>query len=586
MKCSDFIAKKLSKYSDIVFSGQGGSVVHILDSLSKIKKIRIIPSQNEQGASLAADAYYRTTKKIGIVIATSGPGILNAFQGMACSFYDSIPTLYISGAPVTSALKKNKKLRQLGFQEMEIADMTIYITKYSVRITDVSQVNYEIEKCLSIATSGRPGPVLIDLPDDIQRQYLDIRKQRKYIKKNFVSKINLNKIKKFANLIKNSKRPLIIIGNGVKISNTHKYIQKIIDKYKIPFSSTWATTDLFDFSHTLNVGSIGVYATRHGNFAVQSADLLLILGSRLNGTQIGTPELFSPNSKKIMVDIDQNELKEENSIKIDLKINSDLNSFFNNKKLLLCLKGFRITKKWTNAIKIWKEKYPVIQKSFYKERNVTNPYIFFDKLSEHCKKNDIIIPDASANLVWFYQSFKPKNGQTIFTSLNHSPMGYSIAAAIGASLGSKKGQNVIASIGDGSVQMNIQEIENIKHFNLPIKIFILDNSGYGMVKLTIDTWLNKNYVGCDKSSGLSIPDFKKIFKAYGIRSIEILNNKDIDRKLKFVMNYKKPIMCNVKINKNASIEPKMKPGDSLHDMLPRLPSSEIKNAMSLAVFRK
>jgi acetolactate synthase-1/2/3 large subunit len=586
MKCSDFIAKKLSKYSDIVFSGQGGSVVHILDSLSKIKKIRIIPSQNEQGASLAADAYYRTTKKIGIVIATSGPGILNAFQGMACSFYDSIPTLYISGAPVTSALKKNKKLRQLGFQEMEIADMTRSITKYSVRITDVSQVNYEIEKCLSIATSGRPGPVLIDLPDDIQRQYLDIRKQRKYIDKNFVSKINLNQIKKFANLIKNSKRPLIIIGNGVKISNTHKYIQKIIDKYKIPFSSTWATTDLFDFSHALNVGSIGVYATRHGNFAVQSADLLLILGSRLNGTQIGTPELFSPNSKKIMVDIDQNELKEENSIKIDLKINSDLNSFFNNKKLLLCLKSFRISKKWTNAIKIWKEKYPVIQKSFYKERNVTNPYIFFDKLSEHCKKNDIIIPDASANLVWFYQSFKPKNGQTIFTSLNHSPMGYSIAAAIGASLGSKKGQNVIASIGDGSVQMNIQEIENIKHFNLPIKIFILDNSGYGMVKLTIDTWLNKNYVGCDKNSGLSIPDFKKIFKAYGIKSVEILNNKDIDRKLKFIMNYKKPIMCNVKINKNASIEPKMKPGDPLHDMLPRLPSSEIKNAMSLAVFRK
>ena len=584
MKCSDFIAKKLSKYSDIVFSGQGGSVVHILDSLSKIKKIKIIPSQNEQGASLAADAYYRTTKKIAIVVATSGPGILNAFQGMACSFYDSVPALYISGAPVTTALKKNNKLRQLGFQEMEVADITRSITKYSVRITDVSQVNYEIEKCLSIATSGRPGPVLIDLPDDIQRQYLDVKKQKRYVKKIFLPKINFSKIKKFSNLIKNSKKPLIIIGNGIKISNTHKYIQKIIDKYNVPFSTTWATTDLFDFFHPLNVGSIGVYATRHGNFAVQSADLLLILGSRLNGTQVGTPKLFSPNSKKIMVDLDPNELQEENLIKIHLKINSDLNNFFKNKKISTCFKNLKVSKKWTSAIQIWKREYPVIQKSFYKEKNITNPYIFFDKLSNHCKKNDIIIPDASANLVWFYQSFKPKNGQTIFTSLNHSPMGYSIAAAIGAIIGSKKNQNVIASIGDGSVQMNIQEIENIKHFNLPIKIFILDNSGYGMVKHTIDTWLNKNYVGCDKNSGLSIPDFKKIFKAYGIKSLEIHNNQEIDQKLKFIMNYKKPIMCNIKISENSKIEPKMKPGDPLHDMLPRLKNSEIKNAMKLGEF--
>jgi acetolactate synthase-1/2/3 large subunit len=582
MKCSDFIAKKLSKYSDFVFSGQGGSVVHILDSFSKIKKIKIIPSQNEQGASLAADAYYRTTKKIGIVVATSGPGILNAFQGMACSFYDSIPVLYISGAPITSALKKNKKLRQLGFQEMEIADMTKSITKYSVRITDVNKVNYEIEKCIRIATTGRPGPVLIDLPDDIQRQYLDLKKQTNYVKKFFSPKIYLNQIKKFEKLIKNSKKPLIIIGNGIKISNTHKYIQKIINKYKIPFSTTWATADLFDIDQSLNVGSIGVYATRHGNFAVQSADLLIILGSRLNGTQIGTPKLFSQNSKKIMIDIDKNELLEENLVKIDLKINTDLKVFFNNKKIYSCFKKLKISEKWYKAIEIWKHRYPVIQKSFYKEKNITNPYIFFDKLSNYCKKNDIIIPDASANLVWFYQAFRPKTGQKIFTALNHSPMGYSIAAAIGASLGSKKKQNVIASIGDGSVQMNIQEIENIKHFNLPIKIFILDNSGYGMVKQTIDTWLNKNYVGCDKSSGLSMPDFKKVFKAYGVKTIEIYNNKDIDKKLKFIMNYKNPIMCNIKVSKNARIEPKMKPRDPLHDMLPKLQNSEIINAMSFA----
>jgi acetolactate synthase-1/2/3 large subunit len=581
MKTSDFIAKKLSGYSKFVFTGQGGSVVHILDSLSKVKRIRIIPSQNEQGASLAADAYFRTTGKIGLVVATSGPGILNTFQGIACSYYDSIPSLYISGAPVTTALKKNKKLRQLGFQEMEIKDMVRSITKYSVRITHTDQVNYEIEKCISIAMSGRPGPVLIDLPDDIQRQNLDLKKQKRYYEKNDNYKINIIQLKKLKNLIKNSKRPLMILGNGVKISNSSRPIEKIINKYKIPFSTTWATTDLFDIDSPLNVGSFGVYATRHGNFAVQNSDLLIIFGSRLNGTQIGTPNLFSPNSKKIMIDIDKNELNEENKVKIDLKLNLDIGEFVK-KGGLENFKKLKVSNNWRLAIKEWKKKYPIIDKNFYKEKKFSNPYIFFDKLAKHAKKNDILIPDTSANLVWFYQAFKPKLGQKIFTALNHSPMGYSIAAAIGASLGSKTNQNVIASIGDGSVQMNIQEVENIKNFNLPIKIFILDNSGLGMVKQTIDTWLSKNYVGCDKNSGLSIPNFLNIFKAYGIKSVEIKNNKEIDKKLKYVMSYKGPIMCNVKINANARIVPKMKAGDPLEDMIPKLTKVEIFKAMSLA----
>jgi acetolactate synthase-1/2/3 large subunit len=581
MKTSDFIAKKLSGYSKFVFTGQGGSVVHILDSLSKVKRIRIIPSQNEQGASLAADAYFRTTGKIGLVVATSGPGILNTFQGIACSYYDSIPSLYISGAPVTTALKKNKKLRQLGFQEMEIKDMVRSITKYSVRITHTDQVNYEIEKCISIAMSGRPGPVLIDLPDDIQRQNLDLKKQKRYYEKNDNYKINIIQLKKLKNLIKNSKRPLMILGNGVKISNSSRPIEKIINKYKIPFSTTWATTDLFDIDSPLNVGSFGVYATRHGNFAVQNSDLLIIFGSRLNGTQIGTPNLFSPNSKKIMIDIDKNELNEENKVKIDLKLNLDIGEFVK-KGGLENFKKLKVSNNWRLAIKEWKKKYPIIDKNFYKEKKFSNPYIFFDKLAKHAKKNDILIPDTSANLVWFYQAFKPKLGQKIFTALNHSPMGYSIAAAIGASLGSKTNQNVIASIGDGSVQMNIQEVENIKNFNLPIKIFILDNSGLGMVKQTIDTWLSKNYVGCDKNSGLSIPNFLNIFKAYGIKSVEIKNNKEIDKKLKYVMSYKGPIMCNVKIDANARIVPKMKAGDPLEDMIPKLTKVEIFKAMSLA----
>ncbi len=572
MKASDFIAKKISEYTNHVFSGQGGSVVHILDSLSKIKEMKIVPSQNEQGASLAADAYYRSCGKMGVVIATSGPGILNTLQGMACSYYDSIPALYFSGAPVTKSIKKSRKLRQLGFQEMEVADLVRSITKYSTRITNTKDINYEIEKCIHIAKEGRPGPVLIDLPDDVQRMELNEKKQKFYKPPKEKKKIiNLNKIQ---TLIKNSKRPIIIVGGGVKISNTENKLFKLINKFKIPYALTWATADIFNNSSDLDIGTFGNYATRHGNFAIQNSDLLIILGSRLNGTQIGSnPKIFAPKAKKILVDIDSAELKEENGLKIDLKINCDLKQFVDS--FSKYVKYFKINKDWYEAIKDWKKRYPIVNDKMYNAKNSVNPYIFFEKLSELCKENDIIIPDASANLVWCFQTFKAKKNQKIFTALNHSPMGYSIAASIGASLGSPS-KKVLAIIGDGSVQMNIQEIENIKHLNLPIKIFIINNSGYGMVKQTIDTWLNKNYVGCDEKSGLSMPNFQKVFSSYGIQTCEISNHNDLGEKVNYVLNCNEPIMCDVKVDPDARIVPKLKPGYPLHDMLPSLPEDEIK----------
>ena len=579
MKLSDYIVKKISTYTNYAFTGQGGSVVHLNDSLSKNKKMKIIPAQNEQGASLAADAFYRTSGKLGVVVATSGPGILNTLQGMACSYYDSIPSIYLSGAPVTGSIKKNKNLRQLGFQEMEVIDIVKSMTKYAVRLKKAEDIRYEIEKAVYYSLEGRPGPVLIDLPDDLQRQEIDERKLKSFKPNEKLIKIKKSSLKKLDTLLSKSKRPLIILGNGVKISKTEKEFYKIIKKKKIPFTTTWATTDLFDLDDNLNIGSFGVYATRHGNFAIQNADLLVILGSRMNGTQIGTANKFAPKAKKILVDIDKFELNEENKVKIDCKINIDLINFV--KIFEKSAKKIKIEKIWYKTIRHWKIKYPIIQKRYFQEKQYTNPYVFFDRLSKLTKQNDIIIPDASANLVWFYQAFKPKKNQKIFTALNHSPMGYSIAAAIGAAVSLNSKKEIIAIIGDGSVQMNIQEIENIKNYKLPIKMFIIDNQGYGMVKQTIDTWLKKNYVGCDKFSGLSIPNFLKVFNSYGIKSVEIKNNFELDKKIKQVLNFKGPIMCNVKVSPNARIVPKLKPGFPLHDMLPSLSRNEIDEQMKI-----
>ena len=577
MKVSDLIANKLSQHTNYEFSGQGGFVIHVMDSLSKTKGITIVPAQNEQGASLEADAYYRSSGKLGIVVTTSGPGAINALQGLACSFYDSIPALYITGAPVRAGLKKNKKLRQLGFQEMEITEMVASFTKYATRITDPKKINYEIDKCISLARSGRPGPCLIDLPDDIQRMETSLEEQKVFKPDYKKLVLDKNKVNQACTMIAKSKRPIFVIGNGVKISESKKHVDELLERSKVPYAPTWAVFDMFRTDDQQNIGSFGNYATRYGNFAIQNSDLLVILGSRMSAPLIGSNgKVFAPNAKKIQVDIDSAELKEENGVKIDLKINCDVKEFItalNDKKV-----KWKLNQSWLDKIKDLKKKYPIIQEEYFNQKKLVNPYIFFDTLSKYSSENDIIIPDASANLVWTYQAYNVSKNQKIFTALNHSPMGYSVAAAIGAGLGSPK-NNIIAIIGDGAMQMNIQELENIKSLKLPIKIFIINNMGYGMIKQTIDTWMDSNYVGCDEKSGLSLPDFQKVSKSYGIESVEINNHNDLKEKIEHTLNYKGPIVCDVKLDPNQKIIPKVKSGSPIHDMLPSLGKDEIQSNM-------
>ena len=416
---------------------------------------------------------------------------------------------------------------------------------------------------------------MIDLPDDIQMTII-LKKNQKIFKAKLENKKleQLKKsVKKACNIIKKSKRPIFLIGNGVKISNTITDIKKIINKFQIPYAPTWATFDCFSGNDKLNIGSLGVYASRYGNFSIHNADLLVILGSRLSAPLIGgNPKLFAPKARKIQIDIDPFELKEENKISIDLKINSNLKDFV---KLLKKEKNLWSTNKsWIKHINDLKNKYPLVNEKYKKPQKFVNPYFFFNELSKFTKKNDIIIPDASANLVWAYQSYKISKKQKMFTALNHSPMGYSVAAAIGASIAAPK-SNVIAIIGDGSLSMNVQELENIKSLNLPIKIFVINNSGYGMIKQTIDTWMNSNYVGCDPKSGLSLPEISKIANSYGIKVFKIYNQRNLKNKIKKILNNTGPIICDVKLHPKQQIIPKVKSGKPLYDMLPSLDEKEI-----------
>jgi acetolactate synthase-1/2/3 large subunit len=381
---------------------------------------------------------------------------------------------------------------------------------------------------------------------------------------------------KFLNLIKKSKRPLIVVGHGVNLSNTKKELYKFISKTGIPFSPSWATVDLFSSEDKMNAGTFGVAATRYGNFAIQNSDLLISLGCRLN-TQITGSNLksFAPKAKKIVVDIDNNEFKKMNGLKYDLKINLDLKEFF--KKINPKINSSKNYNVWINKFKLWKEKYPVVQEKYYRQSRKCNPYVFFRSLSELTGKNDVLIPDASANLIWAMQSFKIK-GQKVFTALNHSPMGYSMPATIGAYLANKS-KNVICTIGDGSMQMNIQELATISHFNFPIKIFVINNNGYGLIKQTQDTWLDSRRVGVDSGSGLAMPNLVKIANAYGIKTVEINNHNEMGSKLNDVLKSKVPVLCDVKVDERQKVIPKLEFGRAIHDLSPRLSEEEMNSNM-------
>ena len=578
MKLSDYVASFLSKITNHVFVGQGGNIIHILDSLSKIKNIQIIPSQNEQAAALAADAYSRFDKRIGVTAVTSGPGMLNLMQGIACSYFDSIPTIHFSGAVVTGQLRKNKKIRQIGFQEMEVVDLVKPITKYAVLLKDKNMIKYELEKMLHLCKEGRPGPVLMDLPDDLQRADINPKKLKGF-KPITLKRKKIDFKKKFFNLISESKRPLIVIGNGINLSNTKNELTNFIKKTKIPFAASWAALDIFPFDHPLNAGNFGVAATRYGNFAIQNSDLIIALGCRLS-TQITGSNIksFAPNAKKIVVDIDKYEFKKNNGLKIDLKINMSLVDFFKNLNPVPVNKKNKY-QKWIKNFLIWKKKYPIVKEEYYKQSRDVNPYVFMKLLSEKTNENDVIIPDASANLIWAMQSLEIKK-QKIFTALNHSPMGYSMPASIGAYLADPK-KNVICTIGDGSLQMNIQELATIAHYKFPIKIIVLNNGGYALIKQTQDTWLNSRRVGVDKSSGLAMPNLQNISKAYEIETCEINNHNELSHKLDYILSRKTPILCDLKINTNQKVTPKLEFGRAIHDLSPRLSEEELKQNMFL-----
>jgi acetolactate synthase-1/2/3 large subunit len=556
---------------DTYFLVTGGAIVPTIDYIGTNLNTKYFCFQHEQSAAMAAEAYYRTTGKLGVVLSTSGPGAQNLLNGICGCWYESIPCLFITGQVSTyeSLDFIDVKPRQLGFQEMPVVESFKPFTKFIKKVNDSQTFKSDLKQALSKCFEGRPGPSLLDIPTDVQNSIIS-EDLFKINLKPYINNIT-PQINELNNKLKNSKRPLLLIGHGVRLSNSVNEIKELVDKLNIPFVVSWGGFDIISHDHELVVGDVGVYGSRGGNFAIQNCDLLISIGSRLDTRQTGGDlKTFSRDSFKVMVDIDKNEINKGRGLKIDLPIICDAKQF--------------ITEWLNNHIQYqpsteWVEMY-----NKYKNLKLDNrpllsdtltSYEFLEYLNSQLPSNSIVIPDEGGHLVWSMQSLKPKDDQRVFSNFGNSSMGYGLPAAIGAAIGNNN--PVICIDGDGGFQMNIQELQTVKHYNLPIKIFIMNNNCYGIIKQFQDSYFNSRYIATEIQD-YSVPDFLKIANAYGIKSIEA-NKENYKDVIDLVLKENNSILVNVIIDREQKLTPKLEFGNPLEDMSPYLDDETIKNNM-------
>lgn len=537
--------------------------MHLLDSVGK-SKFKTISMHHEQAASIAANAYGRTINSIGICLVTSGPGATNAITGVTAAFMDSVPMIVISGQVSTLFSKKKMKIRQLGFQEFDIISSVKSTTKYAVHLDNKNKVQYELEKACFLAKNGRPGPVWIDIPLDVQNSQIEINRKKSFFYKNLkIAKYNPEADNKSINLVinqlKKSKRPLVLFGHGVFLSGGKSKARKFINKFKLPCQTTWNSIDLIPEKNKYYFGRANSYGPRYPNFIIQNADYILSIGARLGVQHTGyNVKTFGRNSILHMIDVDANESKKPN-LKIDKFIKSDAKNFIEKLDKKLQKKDLKSKYfEWINYCNKIKKKFPIAP-SFEKIKNnkFVDPYYFVDRLSNELREDELVPLGASGSCFTVSgQTFKAKKNQRVFTAKGMASMGFGLPSTIGSSL-SKNNKRSITIIGDGGFQLNVQELQTIVTNKLKVKIFIFQNQGYHAIRVTQDTYFNQRYFGSSKIDGVEIPNIKKVVEAYGLKYSSITNNKELDKKLKQVLKNDIAEIIEIKIDPNKHLYPKL-----------------------------
>ncbi len=579
MKLSDYVIDFLVSESIAhIFEVAGGALAHLLDSVYDRKDISTVSVHHEMAAAIAAEGYSRASENIGVAMATSGPGATNLIVGIGSCFFDSIPCLFITGQVNTYEFKFQSHIRQVGFQETDIVNIVKPIVKDAVLITDPDKIKYYLERSVYIARSGRPGPVLLDIPLNIQRADIN----RESLESFDISSTNESvdefddNINRIAQLIKSSLRPVVLVGGGVRLSKAHDELYKCIHKTGIPVVSSLLGLDAFPHNNHSFIGMIGTYGNRYANLTIANSDLVLALGTRLDTRQTGTkPETFARNAKIIHVDIDPNELN--NQIKEEFSINSDVKKFLSILNNYIGKYDKHKIQPWKQTIKGYKTRYPSYRLPV---NDSIQPNFFMKKLSEFIPEDTIICVDVGQIQMWAAQSLEVKKSQRFLTQGGMGSMGSALPMAIGVSL-AKPDKSIVVITGDGGFQLNTQELQTIFHHKLPIKIILLNNGCYGMIRQFQERYFNSRFQST--VVGYSCPNFQDVVSAYKISTRKIIYHAEIVEALQELFSDTQPMFLELSIDPNFKALPKLSVNRPLEDQDPLLPRDELKSNMLIDI---
>lgn len=595
IKVSDLIADLLSDNGITdVFTVVGGGAMHLNDSLGHHKRLKCYYNHHEQACAIAAESYARINNKMALLCVTTGPGGTNAITGVVGGWLDSIPMIVISGQVRydTTARSTGLPLRSMGDQEFDIVRSIDCMTKYSEMVTDPNMIKYCLQKALFMASHGRPGPCWLDIPLNVQGAVVEADDLREFDPQEYLRTLPLNidgqTVDGIIKRISESKRPVFYAGNGIRLSGSFDIFQKVIRKLNIPVITNWNSIDLLPDDDPLYVGRGGSLGDRAGNFAVQNSDLVLSIGSRLSLRQVGFNwKTWAREAFVIMEDIDGSELKKP-TLHVDMPLHVDANVLLNELDIRVSGKVFS-GDEWIRQCQTWKRTYPVVQDRHYSSKGLVNPYCFIGELSRRLPEGAVTAVGNGTACAVGSHAFMIKKGQRFIVNSAIASMGYDLPAAIGACVASGL-KDTVCIAGDGSIQMNIQELQTVVTNKLPLKIFVINNEGYHSIRMTQTNLFDSNFCGIGpQSKDLSFPDLRKLSDAYGIPYFSIKSNEEMS-KLDKILSQKGYILCEVFTDTDQIFEPKSATkklpdgklfSPPLEDMYPFLDRNELRKNMYL-----
>ena len=557
-KVSDFIFDFLkNKGVTQCFMLPGGGAMHLVDSLGQ-SGMDYICFQHEQGAACAAEAYGQHTNTPALLLVTSGPGATNAVTPVTAGWIDSTPMFVLSGQAKRSDLVGDKGVRQIGSQEVPTVPMVRPVTKYAVEIMEPAEIRYHLERAWHEATTGRPGPVWLSIPLDVQGALVDETALKGYTPPEAQRPDYKNAVSRCISLLNESRKPLLLAGNGIKLAGGESALERLLEKLPVPVQTTWKSIDLMGEDHPLYAGHPGIMGDRGANLILQEADLLISVGSRLDTSLTAFNEAnFAKCAKKIIIDIDQNEL---NRMEMDREIAfaGDAAEFL----AALCQSASNLEipdcwRDWLAHCKALRERFPVVTEKHRSVKSCVSAYYFTELLCQHLECTDVIVPESSGGAGEItYQAFRLKKGQKMKNAAGLGSMGFGLPYAIGACI-ANGGRRTVLINGDGAFQLNIQELETVRRLNLPIKMFVWCNGGYASIR----NMQNNNFGRCVASgpeSGYTVPDVTKVAAAYDLPTFRVRDNQELERVLPQVLNTGGPCLCAVMTSPEETVSPRVK----------------------------